>query len=239
MNALFAALKYLTIFPWPRRVPAADLGRASSLFPLVGLFLGLILLFFNWLLDPYLSSEILSVLLVTLLIVMTRAVHITGLRETFDGLEIAGERKAGSAAAREDRLRIFGLLAVVIVVALKFRAIEVMGEARNQGLLLAPVLGRWSMVVLAYGSSSQREGAGRILSEEVRGLHLFIATAISLALVAALSGRAGFWIALWVSLVALVGRSTLHRRLGGVAEDNFGAIEELTEAIALTLFASF
>lgn len=241
MHSLVAALRYLTFFPWPRRadLPAAEVGRSSSLFPLVGLFLGLILVFFNWLLDPYLSSEILSVLLVALLIVMSRALHLDGLRETFDALGVKGDRQAAFTAMGDGRIGISGLLAVIVVVALKFRAIEVMGEARNQGLLLAPILGRWSMVVLAYGSVSSREGTGRILAEQARGPHLVIATAIALLLVAALSGRAGLWIAVWVSLVALLSRSYLHRRLGGVTEENFGAVEELAEAIALTLFASF
>ena len=234
MGSLAAALKYLTIFPWPRRaeLPPAQVGRSSSFFPLVGLFLGLILLFFNWLLDPYLSSEILSVLLVALLIVMTRALHLSGLRETFDARGDAPYMAARGGGT-------LGLLSVIIVVALKFRAIEVLGEARNQGLLLAPVLGRWSIVVLSYGSASPGEGTARALVEEVRGMQLFIATAIALLLVVPLSGRSGLWIALWISFFALVCRSYFHRRSGGVTEDHCGAVEELAEAIALTLFASF
>jgi adenosylcobinamide-GDP ribazoletransferase len=106
------------------------------------------------------------------------------------------------------------------------------------GLLLAPVLGRWAMVVLAYGSRSAHAGLGRIMVENVRGHHLLIATLITLALATFFSGQLGLWIAFWVSLFALASRSCFHRRLGGVTGDTFGAVGEITEALVLVVFAS-
>ena len=240
MKSFWAAVKFLTVFPWPRTVVTTpeDIGRSAAYFPVVGLCLGLILALLNRLLVPYVTAEILSVLLVTVMILMTRALHLDGLGDTFDGLGAKGGREDVMKVMRDSRVGIFGVLAVLIVVVSKIRAIEVMGEVRAQALVLAPILGRWVMVVLAYGSDAAREGLGQIMVEGVRGHHLLLATTITVILLFAVSGLTGLWIAFWVLLFALLSRGYLHRRLGGVTGDTFGAVGELTETFALMFFAS-
>jgi adenosylcobinamide-GDP ribazoletransferase len=230
----------LTIFSWPTRATTVpeEIGRSASFFSLVGFCLGLVLVLVNWLLDPYLASEIISVLLVTVLILMTRAHHLDGLRNSFDALWAKKGQEDAFAAMGEGRIQIFGLLAVLVVVALKFRTIEVMGDARSAGLLLAPALGHWAMVVLAYGSDAQGEGIEQTMVQQVRGFHLLLATAMALLLVIIFAGRLGLWIALWIALFALLSRSTLHRRRGGLTGDHLGGVEEISETLALVLFAS-
>ena len=240
MPLFLTAVKFLTVIPWPRSavVGPEEVAKSASFFPLVGFFLGLILVFVNRFLDPYLASEILSVVLVVILILITGARSLEALAPTWDRL---GAKKGvdGSQQLSGNRcVGVCGLLAVIVIIALKFRAIEVMGETRNLGLLLAPVLGRWATVVLAYGSASARPEADRILVEYVRGRQLVLASAFTLIGVALVAKRLGLWIALWVSLVALVSRHFLHRRLGGVGWENLGAVGEMSEALALVLFAS-
>jgi adenosylcobinamide-GDP ribazoletransferase len=129
-------------------------------------------------------------------------------------------------------------LAVLVVIALKFRATEVMGDTRSEGLLLAPVLGRWAMVILSYGSEFADEEIEQFGMRHVRGSHLVLATVMALVLVIVFAGRIGLWIALWVSLFALLSRSYLHRRAGGLTGDHFGAVEEISETLTFVLFAS-
>ena len=240
MFSFLTAVRFLTAIPWPRGKEATpeEVAKSASFFPVVGLFSGLILVLVDRLLDPYLASEVLSVVLVTILILITRAMDLDGLAETWDRL---GGRVGVEASQRSERgrcLGVCGLLAVIVTVALKFRAIEVMGEARSPGLLLAPVLGRWAMVVAAYGSASARQEGERILVEHVRSAQLALATTFALIGVALLARRLGLWIALWVSLLALVSRRYLHRRLGGVGGADLRAVGEASEALALVLFAS-
>lgn len=240
MRLFLAALQFLTVFPWPKRweITEREIGRSSPFFPLVGFCLGLLLVLFNRLLDPHIPSTILSVILVALLVLMTRALHLDGLGDTFDGLGAKGGREEALRAMRDSHTGIFGLLAVVIVIALKIRALELMGPDRDQALLIAPTLGRWAMVALAYGSRSAREGLGRIMVDYVRGWHLFWSTVIALTLAFAFAGRVGLWIALGVSIFTLVFRFYFHRRLGGVTGDIFGAVGEMTETLSLVTYAS-
>lgn len=241
MRSFLGALQFLTVFPWPqpRELPVEEAGTSSSFFPLVGFGLGMVLVLFNWLLEAYVPSEILSVMLVTLLIVMTRGLHLDGLGDTFDGIGAGGSRENALRVMDDSHTGVFGLLAILVVVLFKVRAVEVMGEERWRALLLAPVFGRWAMVVLAYGSRSAREGLGRILVEHMRGRHLFLATVITLILVVVFSGRLGLWITLGIASFMIGSRRYLHHRLGGITGDTLGAVGELTETSALVLFALF
>ena len=240
MRSFWTALKFLTAFPWPRKLSptAQEIGRSTPFFPLVGFGLGLILALLNRVLEPYLESEILGVVLVVVLILATRAQELEALGESFDTIRSGAVGEVTNKGGRRGQLEIFGILAVLVVVTLKFRAIEVMGEVRNQGLLLAPVFGRWSMVILAYGSSPKWEEAGEVMLDSVRGSHLFWATTLTLPLVILFSAGLGLWIALWVSLLPLVAGLYLHRRFGGLSGDNLRALGEIAEAFAMVLFAS-
>ena len=240
MNSFWTALQFLTIFPWPRGVITApeEIGRSAVFFPLVGFCLGLGLVFFDWFLSLFLAPDLLGVALVALMILLTRGLHLDGLGDTFDGLGAKGGRDGALRAMADSRVGIFGLLAVVVVLSFKFQALKVLGEHRAPALLLAPVLGRWAMLILAYGSSSAREGLGRILVDHVNRKILFWATAFTLISVSLLKARPGLWIALCVTLLTLLFRRYLQRRLGGVTGDTFGAVGEINETLALVIFAS-
>lgn len=239
MLSFLQALKFLTAAPWPRSRETApqELAESAAFFPLVGFLLGLALFLLDRLLDPYLASEILSVVLVMALIFATGAGPVADLASTWDRLA-PRNRESLSSSRIGQGLGLFGLLAVLVVIALKFRAIEVMGEARAPGLLLAPAMGRWAMVVLGCGSSAAGEGESEINVEGVKGKQLILATGLLLCGVFLIARRVGLWVALWVSLLALGSRHFLHRRMGGVAEKNLGAVAEMSEALALVLFAT-
>jgi adenosylcobinamide-GDP ribazoletransferase len=239
VRSLLIALQFLTVFPWLRSIApsAEEIGRSTAFFPLVGFFLGGILASINWLLAAYAPPEILSVTLVALLALLTRGLHLDGLADTFDGLGAGGDREHVFKVMNDSHPGVFGLLAIVLVIAFKLRAIAFMSGGRWQALLLAPVVGRWSMVVLGYQSQPAWEGLGKVIVQHMRGQDLVLATAISLIVVALLSGRTGLWIMLCVSLFAIGSKKYLHKRLGGVTGDTFGAVGELSEASALVFFA--
>jgi adenosylcobinamide-GDP ribazoletransferase len=235
MKSVVDAFKFLSLagrFDRARAEPQR-LGASIPYFPLIGIILGLVLVLLNRLLDPRLESEILGALLVAVLALLTGAIHYEGLQNTFDALsvKIAGQEQAG-------RNHAFGVLAIVFVVLLKVRALEVTGETRSLGLLLTPLFARWSLVIFLYGSASVAEGPARILADNFKAWHLVLTTAVTLALAGFLVGRIALWIGLYLSLFALLSRSYLRRRNGCIGTDNFGAVVELSETLSFILFAS-
>jgi adenosylcobinamide-GDP ribazoletransferase len=235
MKSAFAAFKFLTLASRFDRTQASpqQVGAAIPYFPLVGIFLGLVLVLLNRFLDPRLESEILGSLLIAFLALLTGAIHYQGLQNTFDALSVKKGRREEIGGSHA-----FGVLAIVFVVLLKVRAVEVTGETRSLGLLLTPLFARWSLVIFLYGAASIAEGTARILADNVKAWHLALTTVVTLALAAFLVGRTALWIGLCLSLFALLSRSYLRRRNDCIDSDNFGAVVELSETLSFVLFAS-
>src|SRR3989338_10771357 len=112
MRLFWTALRFLTVFPWPKSLKSTpeEIGRSASFFPLVGFCLGLLLALFARLLHPYLDSTFLGITLVTLMILLTRAFHLDGLGDTFDGLGAGGGAQEALRAMDDSRIGVFGLV---------------------------------------------------------------------------------------------------------------------------------
>lgn len=233
METLLAVLRFLTFggrLDASRSEPR-QVGKSTPLFPLVGLLLGLVLALLNSALEPYLESEILAVALVAILAILTGAIPLEGTQKSFDALSVGPISMPSTNG-------ICGLLAVLLIVLFKVRAIEVIGETRTLSLLLAPLFARWSVVVFLYGSTSTADEFAGVMTENVKGWHLLVTTAASLVFAIYLVGRAGLWVGFCVSLFALLSRTYLHRRHGGISRNDCGALIELTETFSFVLFAS-
>lgn len=237
MNAFFAALQFLTVFPRPPRAErtANELGRAAVFFPVIGLLLGSILVLTHFLISPFASPALASVILVTLLALLTRGLHLDGLGDTFDGLGAGGEPARRLRAMDDSSIGAFGAIAVVLALFLKIHALESMDTERWRSLLAAPLLGRWSMVLLGYRSKPAKPGLGSTFIEQLSTRHLAAATLITLLSTAVLLRAGGLVMILYVAAFTLACKIFFHRRLGGISGDIFGAVGELSETSVMVL----
>ena len=240
MSDFLAALQFLTIFPWPRRIERApdEIGRGAAFFPLIGLILGALLVFADWLVRPYLSPALTAVALAAMLAVLSRGLHLDGLADTFDGLGAGGSRERMLAVMDDPRAGVFGVVAVVFVVLFKVYAIAALASDRWRVLLIAPMLARWSMTLFGYRATAAKQGLGAHMIMHMTGARLLFATAASLIPAVALVGLRGLAAMALVALLTLSSKLYFHRRLGGVTGDIFGAVGELSEAIVLIAFAA-
>jgi adenosylcobinamide-GDP ribazoletransferase len=239
VNGFFAALQFLTLFPRPGWMQHStdEAGRSAIFFPVVGLILGLILVFVNFLLAPFASAGLLSVILVTLLACMTRGLHLDGVGDTFDGLGAGGNRDRILSVMDDSHTGVFGLVAIVSVLLLKIHALESMDVDRWRALLVAPILGRWAMVLLAYRSKAAKAGLGSNLVDHLQTKHFLLATLLTLLLVAVIFRGNGIFMMAWVAVFTTASKSYFYRRLGGVTGDTFGAVGELSETSVMVLLA--
>jgi adenosylcobinamide-GDP ribazoletransferase len=239
VSSFFAALQFLTLFPrpeWMEHSPA-EVGRSAIFFPVVGFMLGSILVLVNFLLDPFASAGLLSVILVTLLTLATGGLHLDGVGDTFDGLGAGGDRDRILSVMDDSRTGVFGLIAIVLVLLLKIHALESMDGDRWRALLVAPILGRWGMVLLAYRSKAAKAGLGSNLIDHLQTKHFLLATLLTLLLVTAIFRRNGIVMMAWVAVFTIASKNYFHRRLGGVTGDIFGAVGELSETSVIVLLA--
>jgi adenosylcobinamide-GDP ribazoletransferase len=239
VSSFFAALQFLTLFPWPRRTDRSpdEVGPAAIFFPVIGFLLGLILVLVNFLLEAFATPALSSVMLVTLLALLTRGLHLDGLGDTFDGLGAGGDRERVLHVMDDSHTGAFGLIAIVLLLFFKIHAIESIENERWRALLVAPILGRWAMVLLGYRSQAAKPGLGSTLIDHLETEHVVFATFITLLSAAAILHGAGIATMIWVAVFSIASKKYFHRRLGGVTGDTFGAVGELSETSVLVLFA--
>jgi cobalamin 5'-phosphate synthase/cobalamin synthase len=233
MIRLLAALAFLTRLPVRRSFDAPAVGRAALFFPLVGAGIGLLQLGVFRLLKPHLPALVVGVLVVALSAWVSRGIHLDGLADLADGL--------GGGATREEALRIlrdpavgaFGVIALVIVLALKIASVAALSS--GEGLVLASALSRWSSVPLGYFLPYAREGSGlgAAMASGARRFELVGATILAAALSFLFPFR--FALLAWTSvlLVSFVVGAIARRRLGGMTGDVLGANVEVAEASVL------
>src|SRR5262245_26660415 len=240
MRGRLAAGRFLTCLPLPAGSDAGDLGRAAGWFPVVGAVLGVLLaggqLAGGWLTPPLLTA----VLVVALWALLTGGLHLDGLADTADGLGGGWSRDETLAIMRDARTGAYGVVAVVLVLALKIAALATLAPALGwRGVLLAPVLARAAPLGLAWLCPPARaEGSGHAFALTVPGGGAVAAALVPIGVALGLFGVAGL---VPVALTALATggfAGYLRRRLGGLTGDCLGALVEASEALTLVALAA-
>ena len=140
---------------------------------------------------------------------------------------------------KDSRVGTWAVIGLVFLLLGKWIAIR----AVEPGLLiLSPVLGRWSMVLTAYGFPYARSsGLGAYFREGLKRQQVILASVFAAATVLGYSVLAGNLRSLLVLPLALLiaagmGYWAMKRLGGGLTGDVYGAICELTELIVLLVF---
>ncbi len=261
MEPLRLALSFLTVLPLagsPAARGVPPLASAAVWFPLAGALVGAVSAVTFLVLARAFPPGVAALGAALAAYAVTGCMHLDGLADTADGLAAAGRdggRQAALAAMRDPRLGAQGVLAVLAAVLARTMLAAGLGAAAAPVLLVAPVLGRWGMVLLMPVHRYAREGPG--LGGHFAGLvgwpAVAGATLLALALVWAallvggslgvgpevgLAGPAGAAVAAGAlagaaGLAALATGLAVARRLGGVTGDVFGAANEVAEVAVL------
>ncbi len=231
------AVEFLTVVrlrPW-RRVHPAALARAQTFYPLVGLGLGLVLAILDHTLGTVLPPAPRAALIVTALAVLTRGLHLDGLADTFDGLLGGHDRVRRLEIMRDPGVGTFGTTAVALVLLLKWSTVLALASpGRTAALILAPVLGRCAMVLVAAAVPYARpQGLGSGYHEAARGTPVLVSMVTGFAAALLLFGPAGLLLTAGGALAAVGMAWWARMALGGATGDVFGATCELVETVVL------
>lgn len=242
MNRLLVAVAFLTRLPVPVRPSSSggpDVGRASLLFPLVGLLIGGLQAGAAALLLHRLPDPLAALLVVSLGVLVTGALHLDGLADTADGLGGGKDREHALRIMRDHSVGAFGATAIALAIAVKATALAsltMLGGAGLRWIVLAPALGRWAPVLLGAALPYARPegGLGQALTGGAAGrTELAGATVTALAAAGVLAGWNGAVAVAEALLVVLLFGALCRRRLGGITGDTLGASVELVEAAVL------
>ncbi len=253
MKRIFAAVAFLTRAPLPSSwvFNAAEVGRASLFFPLVGAALGLINLLILYVFrlrisvghhltigSLWLPAPVIAVLLVAISAWMTGAMHLDGLADMADGFGGGRDREDVLRIMRDHAIGAYGAVALILLVFIKVTTLGSLIEHGAAGpyLIIAPVLGRWASVPLGRFLPYARRkegGLGAAITEHVGWFELIGASLLAgiCTLYLASWRGAACWLA--VIVVTALNASICRRRIGGVTGDTLGANIEVCEAAVL------
>ncbi len=236
------ALSFLTILPSGRLEEAGKKEFAASIkyFPVVGLILGLIIAAIYSLASLKLAQQATSAIAIVSLIILTRALHVDGLADTFDGL-LGGKNKEHMLSIMKDsRIGSFGAVAITSVTILKiFLLSAVTLKLKIFAIVMFPVVGRWAATytLVTQPYVSDKVGLGSLFMDGASSRSLLISSLITVAVAAALLQKNAVFIMAAALAFVILYIKFVEVRLGGMTGDTVGALIELTEVVALLAIA--
>lgn len=242
MKSLLTAIQFLTKIPVPVQLEEDDftplkMASTMSLFPLVGIFLGLLLILMD-LLTSRLSPLLQNMLLLSLYTLLTGGLHLDGYMDTLDGLlpAVAPERR--QEIMKDSNIGAFGAIGLVILLLLKLTLFfELPSEIRQVSILFMPLLSRFSMTAAAYlFKNRRREGLGYLFSQAFDGRRFFVSTLITFSIILFLEPVGLLLLPLMVMTTLCLGR-WITGLIQGLTGDSYGFINEVNEVMVL-LFIS-
>ena len=218
--------------------------KAMFLFPLVGAFIGLIAGLLGWVTSLVLPSLVVGGLVLGFLLLITGLHHTDGLLDFGDGVMAHGspERKV---EIMHDQLTGAGGLSLGILTFLitAFSIAELDAGIIIQGLVVAEVSAKLSMVIGAWAGRAVHEGMASPFLDAMHGkkgtARLVASLAISFGIAIPLLWFAGVIVVLAAIITSLIMVGISHKHFNGVTGDVLGATNELTRMISLiTLLAA-
>lgn len=241
LQPLLIALQFLTRLPIRlRQIPGQQmLGRSMLYYPLVGLLIGLLLAGLNALLH---NADVLlrAALLLATWVLITGALHLDGLADSADAwLGGHGDHERTLAIMKDPYCGPAGVVALVVVLLIKFAAIAAVISAQNTfALIAAPIIGRTALPLLFLTTAYVRaNGLGSAMAAHLpRKSGMIVITVTAIALIG-VAGTQGLWLLLACVSVFISLRRLMIKRIGGATGDTAGALVEITEATTLATLA--
>ncbi len=188
--------------------------RALVFVPIIGFIAGVVLGAIDRLLMPTLGAGARSLIVVALAAIAMLFLPWRGIADTVAALR-AGTRPASTGLARIGPL---GLAAALAAFALEAALLSGIGDSatRTAALVMASMLGRWSIVPVAYGlMPAERWGLGLPFEGGIEFREFAVSSVIALGLTLALYAGLGLAVTVVLAIVILGLRLLFSRRLGG------------------------
>ncbi len=238
LTPIITAFQFLTILPpiSRRETELSDLGRAVGWFPLVGLAIGAVLAMVQWGLHQFFPPGVVAVLVLSLWLLASGAIHFDGFLDSCDGLFGGRTPEHRLEIMRDHRVGAFAVAGGGLLLLLKYNALLALSQA-TMPLLLAPMLGRWGIAIaIVFFPYARKQGLGRAMKDHARWPQALLATSIAMITAVALGGWLGLLAMFTVGVSLLLAIAFIRKRIPGLTGDSYGALCELMEIVALLAF---
>ena len=254
LRLFLTAVQFFTRIPVPAWVghSAQQLEQAARYLPLVGACVGAISAAVLWLAALALPLPLAAGLGMAASILVTGAFHEDGLSDFADGMGGGHSKEKALAIMKDSRVGAYGVIALVLVLLLKFEALLALCDEHSLPLVAATLVAAHSVSRLMAASLmlTQRyirdddSARAKPAAQQLSGFSFAIALVTGAATLALLHASGANAAALLAAVsAALLMRVylawRLQKRLGGYTGDCLGAVQQLSElAFYLGLLAA-
>ncbi len=254
LRLFLTAVQFFTRLPVPAWVghSAQQLEQAARYLPLVGAIVGAIAAAVLWLTAQVLPLSLAVLLSMAAGILATGAFHEDGLSDFADGMGGGHSKEKALAIMKDSRVGAYGVLALVLVLLLKYQSLVALGDVHSLLVTAATLIAAHSVSRLMAASLILTQ---RYVRDDDSARAKPAAQPMSYAsfAIALLTALATLWTSCVagthiVAVIAAVGAALLMRawlawrlqkRLGGYTGDCLGAVQQLSElAFYLGLLAA-
>lgn len=259
MKGFILFLSFMTRFPVPNvEYDEQKLGKSMKFFPIVGIFIGLILIFIKFIFMLKISDiYIISIFIILFEVILTGGIHLDGLADTFDGIFSYRSKQKILEIMKDSRLGTNGGISLILYFLLKFSIMLCLFSSFNISelnisflIMTYPVIARLCSVVSCISAPYARpSGMGKTFIENTKFrdfiISFFITLAYSLLLMFFnISSTAIFYknfiIHIFVILIMILSSylfsKLVQRKIGGITGDTLGALLEFSEIFYLFIY---
>ncbi|WP_276679134.1 adenosylcobinamide-GDP ribazoletransferase [Thalassolituus oleivorans] len=251
--AFLTSLAFLTRLPLPRiqRYDESIAALSVIFYPLVGAIIGgLLCLFVGVLIGfyPHANSGLVAALVLTLWTYLSGGLHLDGLADSADAwVGGLGQRDKTLAIMKDPQSGPMGVIAIVLVLLIKWAALEALLQPMLSGtswwpvfasIIIVPILARAVVIgVLATTPYVREAGLGKNLLAGVTPIRVWVTLIIVALLTVLLVPKSAILLLLVWLTVAAMARAAMLKRIQGCTGDTLGATIEIQEAILLVALA--
>lgn len=212
-----------------------DAARKSYLFPVVAVFIGLIIGSISSMFFHNLPPILAALLTILVLYLITGINHIDGFADFADGIYVMGNKERKIKAMKDVQLGVAGFLALFFLLSFYLYSFHEIAGAVSL-IIVAEVSAKTAMLTSIYFGRSREAGLGTVFIKQLNRRMYPAAILFSLVLCFYLANYTGL-IAVGVGLLtSILLVAAAHRGFGCVTGDVMGAVNETARVMAfLTL----
>ena len=234
-------IQFMTRIPIPLKISYSEkkFGKSIKFFPLVGLIIGLILYFANFLIIVYLKNifynkTIIAIFLIILEILIAGIIHIDGLADTFDGLFSYAKKEKMLEIMKDSRIGTNGAVVLILYFITKTVLISEIITTTPKYLIIFPIIARLSTPVNAGLSNyARKSGMSNAIISENGIFEAIFSLALSIILVFYIIGIKGIITILIAFIFIIIFMLNVRKKIDGITGDTMGASLELTSILVL------
>ena len=236
-------LQFMTRIPIPLKINYSEkkLGKSIKFFPLIGLVIGLILYFSNFLITVYFKNifynkTIIAIFLIILEILIVGIIHIDGLADTFDGLFSYAKKEKMLEIMKDSRIGTNGTVILILYFITKTVLTSEIIMINPKYLIICPIIARLSTPINAGLSNyARKSGMSNAIISENGIFDVIFSLALSIILVFCIIGIKGI-VAIFIAFIfIIIFMLNVRKKIDGITGDTMGACLELTSILVLFL----